>query len=285
MKYAVTAASGQLGAAIVKALTQIVGATAVVGIARTPNKARHLGVEIRKADYNSLTEFTEALKGVNRLVIVSGMDAPEKRILQHRNIIQAAKENGLDKLVYTSIVGDEHKNAFAPIVQSNRATEADVRASGITFAIGRNGIYIDPDLAYVKQYVVDGGIKNCAGEGRCCYTSRTELGKAYAALLLQNDLQGKAFNLVGAPVTQSELAEHINSVYQTQLTYEYINVATFLAQRKAALGDFLGTVIAGIYTGIHDGAYDVPSDFEHVVGRPHASLMHMVKSYFNTVKG
>ena len=51
MKIAITAASGQLGAAIVHATTQLVGADSVVAVARTPAKAQGLGVEVRSGSY------------------------------------------------------------------------------------------------------------------------------------------------------------------------------------------------------------------------------------------
>ena len=52
MKVAVTAVSGQLGSEIVKATTELVSAENVIGLARTPSKAKDLGVEIRPGDYN-----------------------------------------------------------------------------------------------------------------------------------------------------------------------------------------------------------------------------------------
>lgn len=48
---AITAASGQLGRAIVDALTTKDSADTVIAIARTPDKARDLGVEVRQWDY------------------------------------------------------------------------------------------------------------------------------------------------------------------------------------------------------------------------------------------
>ena len=48
MKIAVTSASGQLGSSIVKELIKEIGTENVVAIARTPQKAKHLGVEVRK---------------------------------------------------------------------------------------------------------------------------------------------------------------------------------------------------------------------------------------------
>ncbi|SFR85619.1 SDR family oxidoreductase [Maribacter stanieri] len=279
MKIAVTSASGKLGASIVKHLINLIGKENVIGIARTVEKAAYLGVEIRKGDYNSREDFNSALQGVDAVLLVSGMDEPQKRIQQHRNVIAAAKQNGVKKIVYTSIVGDEDKNAFSPIVQSNRQTEKDVQASGLQWVIGRNGIYIEPDLEYLDTYIKEGRIENCAGQGKCTYTSREELGYAYAKLLIEDKHNGQVYNLVGEPVTQSELAENINKVYGTNLIYNSVTVDNYAADRKAALGDFMGTVIAGIYEGIKAGANDVPSDFEKATGRAPKSLFEMISEF------
>ena len=281
MKIAVTSASGKLGASIVKHLISLIGKENVIGIARTVEKATYLGVEIRKGDYNSREDFNQALQGVDAVLLVSGMDEPQKRIEQHRNVIEAAKQNGLQKIVYTSIVGDEDKNAFSPIVQSNRQTEKDIQASGLQWVIGRNGIYIEPDLEYIDTYVKEGRIENCAGQGKCTYTSREELGFAYAKMLTEDKHNGNIYNLVGEPVTQSELAENINKVYGTKLIYNSVTVENYAADRKAALGDFMGTVIAGIYEGIKSGANNVPSDYEKAAGRAPKSLFEMISDFKN----
>ena len=60
MTIAVTAASGKLGSEIIKALSHL-GTHSVVGLARTPSKAQHHGVEIRKGDYNSQVDLEESL--------------------------------------------------------------------------------------------------------------------------------------------------------------------------------------------------------------------------------
>jgi NAD(P)H dehydrogenase (quinone) len=279
MKIAVTSASGQLGAAVVRQLIKEVGKDQIIGIARTPEKAKSLGVEIRKGDYNNRQDFDKALQGVNVVLLVSGMDEPQKRIPQHRNVIEAAKLNGVKKIVYTSIIGDEEKNAFSPVVQSNRQTEKDIQASGLQWVIGRNGIYIEPDLEYIDQYVKDGEIRNCAGKGKCAYTSRAELAAAYAQMLLNKKHDSQTYNLVGDPVTQAELASSINQIYHTDLSYHPVSVAAYLKERKEALGEFMGTVIAGIYEGILNRAYDVDSDFEKIVDRPHQSISEMIEDF------
>ncbi|GBF20721.1 MULTISPECIES: NmrA family NAD(P)-binding protein [Arenibacter] len=279
MKIAVTSVSGQLEASIAKALIKEIGKENVIGIARTPEKAKHLDIEIRKGDYNSRTDFDAALKGVDKVLLVSGMDQPQKRIQQHRNVIEAAKLNGVQKIVYTSIVGDEENTAFSPVVQSNRQTEEDVRSSGLQLIIGRNGIYIEPDLEYMDTYIKEGGITNCAADGKCTYTSREELGFAYAQLLLNDKLNGQTLNLVGEAITQTQLAEYINQVYKTNLKFTSISVEDYKKERQAALGEFLGTIIAGIYEGIRNGANEVVSDYEKAAGRPHKSPLTMIENY------
>ena len=93
-RIAVTAASGQLGSAIVQAAVKIVGKEKVVGLARTPSKAESLDVQVRPGDYTSRSELTASLQDIDSLLLVSGMDAPDKRIDQHRNVIEAAGARG-----------------------------------------------------------------------------------------------------------------------------------------------------------------------------------------------
>jgi len=279
MKIAVTSANGQLGSAIVKKLIKEIGKENVVGIARTPEKATHLGIEIRKGDYNNRQDLEKSLQGINAVLLISGMDEPQKRIQQHRNVIDAAKKNGVLKIVYTSIVGDENNSAFSPIVQSNRQTEKDIQNSGLKWVIGRNGIYIEPDLDYIDNYIKEGEIRNCAGEGKCTYTSRTELADAYKKMLTEDVHNNKTYNLVGEPITQKRLAELINQVYDTELDYNPISVEEYTIERKKELGEFIGGVISGIYEGIRNGVYNITSDYEKATGRPHKLAVELLKEY------
>lgn len=281
MKIAVTTASGNLGSAIVERLKLEIGKSNVIGIARTPEKALFLDVEIRKGDYKVKEDFISALKGVNVVLLVSGMDAPDKRIQQHRNVIEAAKINGVEKIVYTSIIGADEGNAFSPIVASNRQTEDDIRTSGMKWAIGRNGIYIEPDLEYIENYKKDGGIINSAFDGKCGYTSRNELAFAYYKLLTEENLIGKTYNLFGETITQQQLTDAINRCYELKLDYKSISAEEYTTQRKKALGDFLGTVIGGIYEGIRNGKFNYESDFFMVTGRTHKILDEMIYEYKN----
>jgi NAD(P)H dehydrogenase (quinone) len=283
MKIAVTAASGSLGSAIISELKSHISPENVIGVARTPAKAKHLGVEIRKGDYNSKQEFVTALQGIDAVLLVSGMDAPDKRIGQHQNVIEAAKQSGLQKIVYTSIIGDPEKTAFSPIIKSNRQTEEDVKNSGLDWAIGRNGLYLEPDMEYIDSYMQEGEIVNCAGEGLCGYTSRGELAVAYTSILLNDKHNGHVYNLLGEPITQEQLAVCMNDVFGINLKFRNISVKDYIAARKAELGEFLGTIIGGIYEGIKNGAFAGPSDFEKAAGRSHKKIQELMTEFKATL--
>ncbi len=277
MSIAVTAASGHLGSEIIKATVALVGNEQVIGIARDPEKVQALDVEIRRGDYNNRTEFEQSLAGVDALLLVSGMDSPDKRIDQHRNVIAAAQTSNVKKIVYTSIQGADKGNTFSPIVQTNRQTERDIQASGLDWVIGRNGIYIEPDVEYIDTYKEKGEIANCAADGKCGYTSRPELAYAYARMLTDVVHNGNSYNLHGESITQTQLANYLNNSFGTHLSYRPMSVAEYRQQRIAELGDFIGNIIAGIYEGIRNGDADNPSDFVLAAGRTHESW----QEYFN----
>lgn len=261
LKVALTAASGQLGRVIVKQLVAEIGAENVVGTARNPSKAEHLGISIKKGDYNCKADFDAALKGVDVVLIVSGMDAPDK------------------KIVYTSIVSDDGSSTFDAIVQSNRQTEQGIRESGLEWSIGRNGLYIEPDVEYIEQYKKEDKIANCAAGGLCSYTTRSELAYAYAQMILNDDRNGKLFNLAGKAITQQQLTDYLNSAFGTDLVYEEMTPEKYLAFQQKANGEILGKIIAGIYTKIRNGEFNIRSDYKAAYGRRHMGW----DDYFNSL--
>jgi NAD(P)H dehydrogenase (quinone) len=281
MKIAITSVSGQLGAAIAIRAIEEFGESNVVGTARTPEKVKHLGIKVFKADYNSKEEFVKAFKGIDAVLLVSGMDKPENRIKQHLNVINAAKENGVNKIVYTSIIGKPGNSNFDAIVNSNRQTEEDIKNSGLNYAIGRNGLYIEPDIEYLENYIKEGKIINCAADGKCSYTSRDELAIAYTQLLKNDHLNGKTFNMAGESITQTELVGYFNKYFNTDLVFESQSIEEYLEWQQKHNGEFLGSVIAGIYTKIRNGEFDLPSDFEQIVGRKHKSISQIIQESKN----
>lgn len=283
MKVAVTGASGHMGSAVISALKGRDGITPIA-VARTPTKAEDLGVEVRAGDYDDASQLEAAFRGVDAALLVSGMAPPEQRFLQHKRVIDAAERVGVKCLVFAGIVVTEAGAGFNAVQQTSIATEEYLKQSNLEWVIGRNGIYIEPDLEYVDTYRKVGKIINCAADGRCSYTCRPELALAYAQMLIEPRHTGETYVLAGQAITQTELAVAINDVFGTHLTYESMSVDDYRRERQAALGGFIGAVIAGIYEGIRHGAMNVDSEFARVVGRAHQSPTEMMRAWAATHK-
>lgn len=156
---AVTGATGHLGRLAVAAL-KAKGA-APVALARSPEKAADLGVETRAFDYTR--PDPAALKGVEVLVLISSNDFTD-RAGQHRAVIAAAKQAGVGRIVYTSIL----KGAGSPMLlaQDHIATEAALIESGIPHTVLRNGWYTENFTGALAAAVQHGAILGAAGEGK-----------------------------------------------------------------------------------------------------------------------
>ena len=69
MTIAITGATGQLGQIVVEKLKVQIDAEPIVALARNPEKATELGVEVRVFDYNATETLAPALVGVDQLLL------------------------------------------------------------------------------------------------------------------------------------------------------------------------------------------------------------------------
>lgn len=67
--------------------------------------------------------------------------------------------------------------------------------------------------------------------------------------------------------------------FGTNLVYEEMSPAAYPEMQQKLNGEFLGTVIAGIYTKNRNGEFNIQSDFEAAAGRKHISW----DAYFSTL--
>ncbi|MDZ4088372.1 MAG: NAD(P)H-binding protein [Tabrizicola sp.] len=190
MTIAVTAATGHLGRLAIAAL-KARGATPVA-LARSPEKAADLGVEVRAFDYT--TADPAALKGVTTLVLISSNDFND-RAGQHRRTIQAAKQAGVSRILYTSIL----KGDASPLIlaQDHIATEAAIRDAGIPATILRNGWYTENYTGALGAALAHGAIIGAAGGGLVASAARKDYAEAIAVTALDASHAGKTYELAG----------------------------------------------------------------------------------------
>lgn len=284
MNVAVTAASGGLGQAILKYLVEEIGADNVIAVARSPDKVGTPGIEVRSGDYQSVQEMTGAFSGIDTVVIISAPVGDWDRISMHRNVIEAARQAGVRKLLFTSVIGNgkEEDTWFWKTQQVNRQAESDMRESGLEWVVARNGLYLEKDLNHIVHAKGVGVYRNIVGDGRCGYISVDELAYATAKLAIDDHANGQVFNLVGEPLTQAGLVELANQIFGMDVRYEVIsdeeNITELMKDPKiAARGEKVAKMLTGCFQAVRTGAFDVDSDFERAAGRAVKPTLQMIR--------
>jgi uncharacterized protein YbjT (DUF2867 family) len=196
----VTGATGQLGRMITEKLLERVPASQIAVSVRQPEKAdsfHHRGVRVRHGDFNDPSSLRHAFEGATQVLIVSSNSSGEDAVTQHRTAIEAARDAGAQRILYTSHMGANPASHFAPM-RDHAATETLLQHSGIAFTALRNGFYADSALLFMGN-ALESGELTAPEDGPVSWTAHTDLAEA-AAVILANE--GR-FNGI-TPLTNTE---------------------------------------------------------------------------------
>lgn len=133
---------------------------------RNPEKAADLaarGVVVRKADYTDVAALEAAFAGVDKVVLISGSEVGQ-RLAQHTNVINAAKAAGVGFIAYTSILNAQ--DTVMKLAAEHKATEDVLAASGVAFALLRNGWYWENFLNDLAGVIERGAVVGAGADGR-----------------------------------------------------------------------------------------------------------------------
>jgi len=279
---AITAATGHFGQLAIDQLLAKVPAAQIVGVVRNPAKASALtarGITVRTADYdNDAATFERAFRGVEKLLLISGMDIG-RRIAQHTNIIQGAKLAGVRLVVFTSLLhADQSPLNLAP---EYIGTEKALKNSGLPHIILRNGWYHENYTANIPGALAHNAFLGSAGEGRISSAARADYAAAAVAALTGHAEIGKTYELAGdSSYTLSAFAAELSR--QTARSIPYVNLpeseyADVLL--KAGLPAPLAHGLASWDVGASLGAlHDDSRTLSRLIGRPTTPLADAIRA-------
>ncbi|MGQ2909075.1 MAG: SDR family oxidoreductase [Aliihoeflea sp.] len=277
MTIAVTGATGQLGRIVIdksKAQTK----EQIIALVRSPEKAADLGVEVRRADYEDEASLDAALKGVDTLLLISSSEVG-KRAAQHYNVIEAAKKNGVKRIVYTSLLRAD--TSPLSLAAEHAETEKQLKASGIPYTILRNGWYTENYTGSLEGAVAAGALIGSAGEGRIASAARADYADAAVAVLTTPGHDGKTYELAGDDsFSLAELAAEVSKQTGKPIAYTDTPQADYARTLEGfGLPAGLSAAIAGWDAAAGKGAlFDDGRTLSKLIGRPTTPFAQTVKA-------
>ncbi|UXY10508.1 SDR family oxidoreductase [Kosakonia sp. ML.JS2a] len=268
---ALTGATGQLGQFVVEELLKTVAAKQIVAIVRNPAKAEYLsqqGILVRQADYGDQAALTQALAGVDKLLLISSSEVGQ-RAVQHRNVINAAKAAGVKFIAYTSLLHADTSPLGLHV--EHVETEKMLADSGIPYALLRNGWYSENYLASAPAALAHGVFIGAAGEGKIASATRADYAAAAARVISEEGHAGKIYELAGNTAwTLSELAALLSKASGKNVVYQNLSEADFAAALKeVGLPDVFANLLADSDAGAAKGGlFDDSKTLSKLIGRP-----------------
>lgn len=267
----VTGASGQLGRLVIDFLLERLPPDQVVAAVRDPARVPDLaarGVQVRLADYDRPDTLDAALRGADKVLLISSNEIG-RRVPQHRAVIEAARRAGVALLAYTSVLRADVSPL--PVAPEHLETETLLRASGLPWTLLRNGWYTENYLAALGPAVQHGVLAGSAGAGRIASAARRDYAEAAAAVLTGADQAGKVYELAGDDAyTLEQLAAEIARQSGKPVAYRDLPQDEYRALLESAgLPPPMAALIAASDAAAAGGAlFDDGRQLSALIGRP-----------------
>lgn len=281
----ITGATGNLGSAVVAQLLKTLSPEEFVATssnAEGVEKLRAKGLQSRLANFSDPISLNEAFKGIDKLLLISTMD--QNRYEQHKNVVDAAKEQGVKQIIYTGLaIKDIHTSAVKDLMISHFQTEDYIKESGLTYTILRNTMYADALTQILGSNALNQDINLPGGTGKVPYALRREMGEATANLLLQDGHENNTYNITGSnSFGYTDLAAALSNLKRDTIKYNDISeddLKAFL--KKIGFPDFAIYLHSGTIRDIKMAQYEIESHtMETLLGRPTASIEDIMEELF-----
>jgi NAD(P)H dehydrogenase (quinone) len=281
----ITGANGHLGTQTIDFLLDKNPDAEIAGLVRNKEKGAELkqkGVEIRIGDYTDYSTIEKAVQGIETLLLISS-SSQEGRIGQHKNVIDAAKNAGVNQIFYTSIVQADKE--LSPLSPDHAETEKLIKDSGIPYTIYRNTFYME-FLPLFLGNAMETGQWAFPSDGKAINLAlRSEMGEALAIGLTNS---GKHKNSIyeitsGKAYTLDEIAGLLTESSGKEITYTDVPISEFektlqeigLPEDQIAMSVMTAETFVN---GALDFTYD---DMKNLLGRKPVDLKAYVTEFVN----
>jgi uncharacterized protein YbjT (DUF2867 family) len=167
--YLVTGATGGIGRRVVRLLRERdLSVRAFVRLTSRYGELEQRGAELFIGDLRQERDIQKACKGVQYIISTHGSGGDAQALDYRANIelIDQAKENGVEHFVFISVLGADRGYEDAPTFKAKRAVEKYLQSSGLNYTILRpaglasNLIPLAEQFRQTGIYLLNGDAKN-----------------------------------------------------------------------------------------------------------------------------
>ena len=284
----VTGATGNFGRQVVAGLLEKLPAEQVGVSTRDPGKAddlRQCGVRVCKGDFSDPASLREAFNGAEQVLIVSGTAMGAEGVRQHGNAIQAAKEAGARRILYTSHQGRGDASIFIPTKENHVPTDTLLAGCGVPYVSLQNGFYAESALYQLRGLQGTGRIALPA-DGPVSWTARADLAEAAVAVLLKPELlaDGTSPALTGSEVLDFEdIARIASEILGTPVERTIVSDEAYKALLvKQGMPEVYAGLLLSLYAAARAGEFAVcDPTLERLIGRKPTTMRHVLGEFLS----
>lgn len=180
--YLVTGATGQIGRRVVRLLREReLPVRAFVRLTSRYGELESRGAELFIGDLGEERDIQKAFKGVQYIISTHGSGTGSAQILDYRaniELIDQAKEQGVQHFVFISVLGSDRGYEDAPVFKAKRAVEKYLESSGLNYTILRPSGLASNLIPLAEQFRQSGiYLLNGDGKNRTSIVSTDDLAQ------------------------------------------------------------------------------------------------------------
>ncbi len=276
MKIMITGASGGYGRYAVDYVKQFAPEAEIYGLVRNSDAAAVLeakGIHARIGDYNNKGSLVKAFNGIERLLFVS-VPVYELQI----NVVEAAKEAGIQFIAYTSLHDPQYQKFGLEI--NHTKTERLIRESGIPHTFLRNCWYLEMAAPLAGTAIRTGRYPYYAGDAKVAWALKRELAEA-GARVITGEGYDEVLELSGKPVSYKEIGEAALTLTDKKIEILAVTKDEFNRMMAGSGIDQMGLMLGTAYQdyaviGSNGEAESASDTFEKVLGHPLTPLAEAI---------
>lgn len=277
LKILVTGATGNVGKEVIRLL--LLQNCHVCAAVRNPQVAQQRfgnNIEYVLFDFTNPNTFRDAFANVNKLFLVRPPALTNVR-QQIAPALNAAKQAGVEHIVFLSLLGAEHN----PVVPHSKI-ERYINQLGIPATFLRCSFFMQNlNTTHTEDIKTRGELLMPAGNGKTSFIDVRDIAAVAVRTLIEDGHQSHAYTLTGKEaLTYYEVADIFTSILGKQVRYNPSLVKFVRQMRSSGLPmDFILVMVA-IYTTARVGlAGKVTSDTEQLLMRSPLTIRQYIEDY------